>query len=139
MTAGLVAGCRASEPAATPPACLDRAAVARALERAPAAVALAGGTPLSRCVTLAASREGELQALGLTLVPVADDLRAAARADLASARRLGYLVGAVRRGAARTPGIAAQLVRRLEQIGSLDGAPARRAVRIGVEAGQDGG
>ncbi|MFN2462265.1 MAG: hypothetical protein ABR591_16560, partial [Candidatus Velthaea sp.] len=74
----------------------------------------------SRCVSTAG--EGELQSLGLTFTRVADELRARAGRDGAAALQLGYLVGAVRRGAAATPGIAAQLARRVEQTAALDDA-----------------
>jgi hypothetical protein len=136
----LVAGCGSSEPDRVPVACLgDRASIARALERAPAAVRLQDGTSLSRCVRLAASRDGDLQSLGSTLMGVADDLRFAAKADPQAALRLGYLIGAVRRGAAKTPGLAAQLSRRIEQTAALDDTTARGFLLRGVMAGEDGG
>ncbi len=135
----LVAGCGSSDPEPMPSACLDEPQIARALERAPAKVALSDGTALSRCVTLAASREGDLQALGVALTSVADDLHIAARADLRAAERLGYLIGAARRGAARTPGLASQLARRLEQTLSFDDALTRGALLRGVASGEETG
>ena len=137
----LLAGCGSSEPDPMPAACLDEpAAVARALERAPAAVTLADGTPLSRCVALA-RREGDLQALGVVLTQVADGLRARVEAEPAAALRLGYLVGAVRRGEPQTPGLTSQLARRIEQIAALeDGDPVPRAqIARGMALGEAGG
>ena len=82
-----------------------------------------------------------LPALGVTLTRAADGLREVAIADPAAALRLGYLVGAVRRGAAQTPGIAAQLARRLEQLASagiVAEAP-RRELQHGVRLGEASG
>lgn len=134
-----VAGCGSSEPDPLPEACLDEAAVVRALDRAPDAVRLAGGTSLSRCVSLAARREGDLQALGASLMRVADDLHASAPANLRAAERLGYLIGAARRGAARSPGLASQLARRLEQTASFDDALTRGALLVAVASGEETG
>lgn len=119
-----------------PAACLDERQIARAIERAPAPVRLADGTPLSRCVSLGAASDADLQALGASLTRLADDLHLAARAEQGTAVRLGYLVGAVRRGAARTLGVAAQLARRLEQTASFDDALTRRTLQRGVAAGE---
>ncbi|MDX6718140.1 MAG: hypothetical protein QOJ63_394 [Solirubrobacteraceae bacterium] len=137
----LLAGCESSGAAPLPAACLgEPAAIVRALERAPAAATLPDGTPLSRCVRLARG-DGELQELGVSLMQVADGLRARAVADPVVALRLGYLVGAVRRGAAATPGIAAQLARRVEQAAALDdaGAGSRAALARGISLGEAGG
>ncbi|MEY2515415.1 MAG: hypothetical protein QOJ89_2773 [bacterium] len=138
----VVAGCGMSEPDPVPDACIDEpAAIERALARAPAQVRLEDGTALSQCVHLAAPRGGELQALGVTLTRVADGLRSGALTDPDAAMRLGYLVGAVRRGAAKTPGLAAQLARRIEQTATFDSddARARAALLRGVQLGEDGG
>ncbi len=88
---------------------------------------------------LAARRDADLQALGASLTRITDDLHAAARTDLRAAERLGYLIGAARRGAARTPGIAAQLARRLEQTASFDDALTRGALLRGVAFGEEDG
>jgi hypothetical protein len=136
----LLAGC-GSQPAPLPAACVgEPAAILRALERVPAAATLADGTPLSRCVRLARG-DGELQELGVSLMQAADGLRAPAAADPVVALHLGYLVGAVRRGAAATPGIAAQLARRVEQVAALDDAaePSRAALARGIRLGEAGG
>ena len=137
-----LAGCGSSEPDALPLACsAEPASIVRALQRAPAAVTLSDGTPLSRCVRIAAQRDGDLQALGVTLTRAADELRPVARTDASAALRLGYLVGAARRGAAQTPGLATQLARRLEQVATLGAgteAP-RRELRRGIGLGEAGG
>ena len=124
-------------------ACLDQdpAPVARALERAPARVALADGTSLSDCVRLLARSDADLQVLAARLLRVADDLRASATTDPDAAMRLGYLVGAVRRGAARTPGLATNLLRRIERGATFDAADARprQALARGIELGEAAG
>jgi hypothetical protein len=130
-------GC-GSESRPFPPACAARpAAVAHALRTAPATVRLGDGTRLSTCVERATS-DAELQSVGLALTPAAEALAERARSSDVAALRLGYLVGAARRGARRTPGVQAELVRRLEQAMGLDGPPpARRpAYRRGVAAGE---
>jgi hypothetical protein len=139
--AALLAGCGSSGPPSLPPACLQPAgAIARALARAPAAVRLSDGTPLSRCVSRARA-ESDLPAVGVSLTEVADGLSARAGAEPAAALELGYLVGAVRRGAADTPGIAAQLARRLELAAPHDfeADAARRALARGIRLGEAGG
>ena len=124
-------------------ACLDSAgAIERALSRAPAPVTLPTGTRLSACVTNARS-DADLQSAGLVLTRAADHLaEAARRGDTEAAVRLGYLVGAVRRGAQRTEGIHAQLQRRIERATAyLDDAGPRvtSAVARGRRAGEASG
>jgi hypothetical protein len=134
-----LAGCGSSTPAPLPVACLaEPPAITRALERAPADVRLAGGTRLSTCVRMAAARDGDLQAIALTFTQVADGLRDRAAADPVAALRLGYLVGAARRGAAQTPGVAAQLARRLEQVATpvAPAAAARSELQRGMRLGE---
>ncbi|CAN5508592.1 hypothetical protein BH20ACT17_BH20ACT17_16610 [soil metagenome] len=124
-----------------PAACLDGPqAVGRALERAPAAVTLAGTTKLSTCISRSRT-DAELQTLGSTLLCVADGLSQRAATDNVAALRLGYLVGATRRGVGANPGLATQLGRRLEQAARLDGASAgaRAALRSGLRAGEGSG
>jgi hypothetical protein len=135
-----VPGCGQSA-ASVPPACLTGAAdLERALAGAPGPVALSDGTPLSRCVANATS-DGDLQNVGAVFSQAADDLARGAARDPATALRLGYLIGATRRGGAHDQGISAELVRRVEQSANLD----RRAPRIdaalhrGLVAGQRAG
>jgi hypothetical protein len=139
--AALLAGCGASKPAPLPAACLQPAAeVARALARAPASVRLDDGTPLSRCVSRARA-QADLPAVGVSLTEVADGLSARAGKDATAALQLGYLVGAVRRGAADTPGIAAQLARRLELAvpHDFETVVADAALARGIRLGEAGG
>jgi hypothetical protein len=90
-------------------------AIEHALGRAPEPVRLPTGTRLSECVANART-DADLQGAGLVLTRAADQLAdAARRGDTAAALRLGYLVGATRRGARRTEGIHAQLQRRIER------------------------
>jgi hypothetical protein len=124
-------------------ACLDSpGAIERALTRAPAPVTLSTGTRLSACVSNARS-DADLQSEGLVLTRAADHLaEAARRGDTEAAVRLGYLVGAVRRGAQRTEGIHAQLQRRIERATAyLDEAGPRvsAAVARGRRAGEASG
>jgi hypothetical protein len=121
-------------------ACLESPrAIERALARAPAPVTLAGGTRLSECVANARS-DSDLQNAGTVLTRAADDLAGAATGgDAVAAVRLGYLVGATRRGARKTAGIHAELRRRIERAAAhLDEAGARVAAAVarGLRAGE---
>ena len=111
--AGALTGCR--DDADPPPsACFDRAAIRAALAADPSARLLAGGTPISRCAELATSDEF-LQDLGLVLTDVAHGLaERALRDDTEAAEQLGWLVGAVSRGAEKSQGVQLELARRLE-------------------------
>ena len=122
-----------------PAACFGKpATMLAALERAPAAVALADGTRLSRCVG-AARTEGDLQTLGIAFMRVADTLRPRAATDPVAALRLGYLAGAVHAGARLSSGsIAAQLARRVEQV-ATPGAGATSAAAAALARGRRAG
>ena len=138
MGMATAAGC--SEDDGPPPvsfACTtDVAAVARALERAPGEVRLEDGTPLSECVRNAES-DSELQTVGLALTRLAEDLEADAGEDPEAALRLGYLVGAARRGAPSESALQAELVYRLERsAASVEGADVERALAEGMRAGE---
>jgi hypothetical protein len=114
LTAGLAAGCGGVGDS-TPVACLEGTqAYLRALERAPGEVRLGGETPVSDC--LAENQSGaELATVGEAMVTATTKLNAEARAAPGGAAnvQLGYLLGAVERGAERTEGIHADLIRRL--------------------------
>jgi hypothetical protein len=133
----MLAGCT-EDPDPFPSACNDGVkTIGRALAAAPGPVALHAGTKLSTCVHSARS-SADIQTVGALYTSVADGLaRQLPRSD-AAALRLGYLVGAVRRGASGTNGIHDELVRRLEQSTGLGGAPAARraAFHQGLEAGR---
>ncbi len=126
------------EPAPASAACLAPAdTILAALERAPGPVALEGGTTLSPCVT-GARNPGDLQTVGATLTEAAEDLERTARRDPRAALRLGYLIGAARRGSEGQIGITDELVRRLERAADLSaGIPAaQRALERGIAAGE---
>lgn len=109
------AGCGRSREASTPSACLGGAgAYATALTRAPGPVRLAGGVPISDCLS-ENQAGGELATVGEALVKTATRLNAEARAEPGGVAnlRLGYLLGAAQRGAADTEGIHTELIRRL--------------------------
>jgi hypothetical protein len=140
------AGCGSADEQ-TPVTCLDGpAAYSRALRGAPAEVRLAGGTPISACLTQNQSA-GDLTRVGAAMVAVATALNAEARADggRAAAGRLGYLVGAARLGAEDTDGIHANLVARLEVAAEFspggDGLPPgiAAAYRAGTAQGTERG
>ena len=144
--AALIAAC-GSDGEATPAACVaGPAAYLRALERAPQPVRLAGGISISDCLT-SDQAAGELGELGESTVSAATRLNAAARADPGGASNVGvgYLVGAVERGADRSGGIHADLVRRLEAAGRFSPGGAalpgafERAYRRGYAAGRRNG
>jgi hypothetical protein len=139
-------GCGNSEEAETPEACLQgRAAIERALAASPAPVRLAGDVPISECL-IEDQAAGELAQVGEALVGAATALRASAERDsAAAAERLGYLVGAVTRGAAESGGIHADLARRVTsaaEVGSAGrtaGAAFDRAYARGYAAGKEQG
>jgi hypothetical protein len=124
-----------------PAACTESGhAVALALRTAPGPVALRDGTRLSTCIERARA-DAEIQTVGSIYTRVAGELAARARASNGAALRLGYLIGAARRGARRTSGIHEELVRRLQQTVGLGGpTPARRpSFNRGLAAGGETG
>ena len=109
-------GCGSADEDSTPVACLNGPATySQALESAPRTVRLEGGVAISDCLVQNQSA-GDLTNLGTILVELATELNAEARADPGGAPtiQLGYLIGAVQRGAEDTGGIHAELARRLE-------------------------
>jgi hypothetical protein len=109
------AGCGSQGGDSTPVACLEgEATYLEALQAAPGEVKLAGETPISEC--LAENQQaGDLATVGETLVRTATKLNSEARAEPGGDAdlQLGYLTGAAQRGADKTEGIHADLVRRL--------------------------
>ncbi|HEX8647031.1 MAG TPA: hypothetical protein VF715_09010 [Thermoleophilaceae bacterium] len=132
-------GCSTEDSSPVPVACKEGPDTVRAaLARAPARVEL-DGTPLSECFTRGAN-SADLQQVGASYVSVAARLADAARRRPGGpdALRLGYLVGASKRGEARTQGIHHDLMRRIEQ--ELTGVDtASPAYRRGFQAGQKHG
>ena len=108
----VAAGCGSSDDKAAPTACLaPTSTYLRALEAAPGPVRLEGETAISDCL-VASQGGGQLQDVGQTLVVTATKLNAEARRDPGgpAALQLGYLMGAVNKGA---DVIHTDLVRRL--------------------------
>jgi hypothetical protein len=108
------AGCGSTD-SSTPVACREGARVyLAALSDAPGAVKLRGETPISDCLAENQSG-GDLATVGTTLVAVTTKLNAEAREHPGGEAnlQLGYLLGAAQRGADRTDGIHAELIRRL--------------------------
>jgi hypothetical protein len=135
--AALVAGCGSERDQSLPAACTGGpGAVLKALATAPAPVTLSG-TRISDCFVRDANGDA-LQILGTTLLAAAQQLADRARnGDEQAAVRLGYLVGAAHRGAARS-GLAAEMVRRLDSETSTLG-PTRPAFERGRRAGSKQG
>jgi hypothetical protein len=109
-----LAGCGGTDDS-TPVACLEGDGVyIQALRRAPGAVQLRGGTPISAC--LAENQTGgDLATVGAGMIEAATKLNAEARDEPGgeAALQLGYLLGAAQRGAESSDGIHAELIRRL--------------------------
>ncbi len=134
------AGC-GDEDRPLPAACTSGPGPAvRALGTAPGPVRLAGETKLSSCVERARS-DADIQTVGTVLTRTADVLAGAMDRSDEAALQLGYLIGAVRKGARHTNGIHQELVRRVEQAIGLDGPPAprRAAFDRGLAAGERSG
>jgi hypothetical protein len=117
LMAALLAGCGRDTAGTLPAACRfpnGPGAVRAALARAPGEVRL-DGTPLSKCLVREADAS-DVQSVGAVYVDTASGLASRVRAapHSAAAVQLGYLVGAVRRGASKTAGIHYELQRRVE-------------------------
>lgn len=131
----------------TPVACLSGpGAYTRALDAAPRKVTLAGGVPISDC--LAENQQaGDLATVGDSMLRAATALNVEARAEPGGKANveLGYLIGAGQRGAERTDGIHAELIRRLTAAAAYSpgkqvlGQDFERAYRQGFDAGLAGG
>jgi hypothetical protein len=131
-----LAGCSQDDDRGLPEGCRsDEEAVRSALAEAPGEVTI-DGTRLSGCMTRS-SDPADVQQVGATYLAVAADLagEASARPEGRAALRLGYLIGAVRRGDARTQGIHSEMLRRMEQE-LLDLDTGSRAFRRGERAGR---
>ena len=147
LVATLCAGCGDGRDNSTPVACLEGSRTYLvALEDAPGAVALDDEVPISDCLA-ENQQSGDLATVGTALIETATELNAEARAEPGGDAnlQLGYLVGAAQRGAERTEGIHADLIRRL-LVGARY-APGREPLspaflatyREGFDAGQAGG
>jgi|SRR5215213_3052972 len=145
--ATLLVGCGGGRDTDTPVACLEGAsAYVRALAKAPGAVRLNGETPIEDCLT-EGQGGGELAGVGEAMVSTATSLNAEARQDPGGKANLelGYLIGAAERGAEKTEGIHADLIRRLVVAARFapDAQPLSPAFlatyKEGFDAGRDGG
>jgi hypothetical protein len=139
----LLAGCSKSENDQAPSACLTTSAdYQAALESAPGEVRLSGDTPISDCLVPEQSG-GDLASVGEQMIAAATALNLAAQRDPSGPRalQLGYLVGAVSRGA---DPIHADLVRRLNAAARFSDrgplpAEFERTFGRGYAAGQESG
>ncbi len=110
------AGCGGTAPTPLADGCTaSPERIIEALRTAPGPVVVEDGTPLSQCVADGLD-EGELQTVGIAFSKAAERLRDTAETDPRAALQLGYLVGVTQRGAARTNGVMAELVRRIEVV-----------------------
>jgi hypothetical protein len=139
----LVAGCGGDDEGETPQGCAGTAAEYRAaLASAPGDVALEDATPISDCLP-AQQSSGDLAETGQILIATATDLNDDARRNPTgpAAVQLGFLVGAIERGA---DSIHADLVRRVNSAArfSPDGllpAEFERTFGRGYSAGLESG
>jgi hypothetical protein len=140
-----VAGCGKQDDS-TPVACVQgQGLYLAALKKAPGEVMLAGETPISECLAENQSG-GDLARVGEAMVETATLLNGEARADPEGPAplRLGYLIGAAKRGAEATEGIHSDLIRRLTvaaRYSSEDVLPPAfgSSYREGFDAGRAGG
>ena len=141
-----LAGCGSADES-TPVACLEgTGAYQQALKAAPDEVLLGDETLISECLTRNQSG-GDLTRVGEALIETATALNAEARAEPGGAAnlQLGYLLGAVERGAEESEGIHSDLIRRLVVAARF--APGKQpiprefvvAYRDGYAAGQSNG
>ncbi|HET7444294.1 MAG TPA: hypothetical protein VFJ57_06520 [Solirubrobacterales bacterium] len=147
VTALLVAGCGSQNDDSTPVACREgTGAYLKALRAAPGRVTLGDETLISEC--LAENQQaGDLATVGEAMVAAATKLNTEARVQPGgdAAVELGYLLGAAERGAEKTEGIHADLIRRLTVAARFapadDPLPAEflDAYREGFDAGRENG
>lgn len=148
LAAAALAGCGSDDPPAAPTACLaEPAAYIEALTVAPADVRLEGETSISACL-VEEQEPGALASVGESVLGAANRLNADVRrtGDVDTATALGYLVGAVDRGAADTGGIHQDLRLRISAAARFQpqgqepfGAGFERAFNEGYAAGRESG
>ena len=140
----LLTGCGSTKEDTAPAACLATpAGYLTALESAPGAVRLPGDVPISDCL-VPNQTGGQLASIGRSMVIAASRLNVEARRDPAgpAALQLGYLLGAVSKGA---DAIHTDLVRRLNSAahfsegGGTQSAGFERAFGRGYAAGHQSG
>jgi hypothetical protein len=144
LAALLIAGCGNKANDEAPAACLaTNQGYLRALERAPGEVRLEGTTPISECL-VPEQEAGQLANIGQEMVVTATKLNIEARRDPSGAAsvQLGYLLGAVAKGA---DAIHTDLVRRVNsaarfsETGGTLPAGFERAFGRGYAVGQRSG
>ena len=147
VAATLIAACGDGDDDGTPAACLTGTRTfSDALQNAPGAVRLEGEVSIGDCLARNQSA-GDLARLGTITVELATELNANARRHPGGPAtvQLGYLIGAVERGAGETQGIHAELLRRLEAAALFSPAgkppppPFDQAYGRGYAAGKDDG
>jgi hypothetical protein len=133
----LVVGCGGGHEK-LPPACSEGPeSIVKALDKAPGPVTMQG-TRISDCFNRSANGD-DIQIVGTFLLAAAQQLGDRARnGNQEAAVRLGYLIGAARRGAARNNGLGSEIVRRLEAETTV-GAARRAAFNRGLRAGAASG
>ena len=126
-----------------PAACTDGSpgtrvsALRSALEDAPQPVRLGDGTSISDCLAHDAD-SGDIQNVGSTLLTVTQQLMDGGAAGPRRLVELGYLAGAVHRGATRAQGVDDEIERRIDQ--ELQGLnTASPAFKRGERAGRANG
>jgi hypothetical protein len=143
VAALFVAGCgRSSGLENAPASCTDGSPVARvssfkaALKSAPAPVRLPDGTSIADCLAHDAD-SGDIQNVGSMLLTITQNL-VDAPASNATLLQLGYLSGAVHRGASKAQGVDSEIERRIQQ--ELDAVDrADPAFKQGERAGRANG
>jgi hypothetical protein len=101
LAAGLITGCGSKKQDLAPAACLaTNEGYLHALERAPGPVRLGGSVPISSCL-VPEQDAGQLADIGHEMIIAATKLNVEARRNPggAAAVQLGYLMGAVAKGA----------------------------------------
>jgi hypothetical protein len=141
-----LAGCsRTSGSERVPSACTDGepsarvAALRSALAQAPGPVAFKDGTKISDCLAHDAD-SGDIQEVGSMLLTLTQQVIGSASGphDARALTQLGYIEGAVHRGAARAQGVDGEIERRIQQeMTPVDTGSA--AFRRGERAGRSGG
>jgi hypothetical protein len=138
----LLAGCARDDetPVANASCTVPADAVVEALGAAPAQVRIEGGPTISECVS-GSRNPGDLQTVGGVLTQAAEELEETAPRDPGAALRLGYLIGAARRGLQGQLGITDELVRRIERTADFNRATpqAQAALERGIAAGTQRG
>jgi hypothetical protein len=137
LCAAGLAACGSSGSASTPSACLHGPSnFLTALATAPGPVRLNHQNLISDCV-LPAQKGGELTQVGSALVVAATKLNVAGRANPTGHDpvELGYLVGAIERGATETAGIHTDLLRRLDAAARFSPAQLPPAFATGYATG----